>query len=494
MRKRSIFITLVYMFFCALGIQLHAENKEKRPNIILMMADDLGWGDTGFNGNTIIKTPHLDKMAEEGVVLSHFYSVGPVCSPTRASFLTGRHYYRMGVFTANKGHLPNEEFTIARMLKNEGYVTGHFGKWHLGTLSKEISAKGPKRKPELNFAPPWQRDYDESFVTESAVCTWDPGIGPRAVNNPYYHNGAPVKDPVKENVMGDDSRVIMDRVIPFMHSAVKKDKPFVVVIWFHAPHEDIKAGPEYLKMYQEYGEAAHYYGCITAMDEQIGRLRAELSALGIDDNTALFFCSDNGPEGPVPLDRKKTRRAGLAGEFRGRKRDVTEGGVRVPALALWPGHFPSGVRCDVPVSVLDYLPTVAQMTGACLPDDLILDGQNALPIIQQKTKVHEKAIPFRYNNKKGSFACLVKGKYKLIIQSKTNNSKDELYDLSSDTKELDNVVAEHPELVKEMREEILNFLKSAQKSHAGGDYNSGNYKPVDPWLELGEGTPKGELK
>jgi arylsulfatase A-like enzyme len=146
-----------------------------KPNIILMMADDLGYGDTGFNGNTIIKTPQLDQMARDGVKMTHFYAGGPVCSPTRATCLTGRHYFRCGIWSANQGHLPKQEITFAKMLKAQGYTTGHFGKWHLGTLSKTYSTKGAKRKPAENFAPPWERDYDRSFVVESSVSTWDPG-------------------------------------------------------------------------------------------------------------------------------------------------------------------------------------------------------------------------------------------------------------------------------------------------------------------------------
>ncbi len=448
----------------------------ERPNVILMMCDDLGYGDTGFNGNTIIQTPNLDQMAEDGAILTHFYSVGPVCSPTRAAFLSGRHYYRMGIWTANKGHLPKEEYTIARMLKAEGYTTGHFGKWHLGTLSRTISAKGKGRKPEINYAPPWDRDYDESFVTESATSTWDPGIGPRAKNNPYYHNGEVEMD----NVLGCDSRVIMDRAIPFIQKAVKKDQPFVAVIWFHAPHENIVAGPDYLKMYEGHGEAAHYYGCITGVDDQVGRLREELDALGVADKTVMFFCSDNGPEGQEPKDRMKTRRAGSAGQFSGRKRSVLDGGVRVPALAMWPGEIEPGSRIDVPMSVLDYLPTVAEITGAEPLPGRILDGENILPILKGKKKAHTKSIPFRFNN----YACLVEGKFKLIIESPVDTSTDRLLDLSKDVKEENNLVSKYPEKAQRMRNEILAFLASAKASHSGADYDVKGYEPVDPWSAL----------
>ncbi|VGO19308.1 Arylsulfatase [Pontiella sulfatireligans] len=482
MKYTITFFTVAMVAFC---FAVDAKPEEK-PNVILMMCDDLGWGDTGFNGNKIIKTPHLDRMAEEGAVLSHFYSVGPVCSPTRASFLTGRHYYRLGVWTANVGHLPKEEYTIARMMKANGYTTGHFGKWHVGTLSKTMSPKGEKRKPAVNYAPPWERDYDSSFVTESAVRTWDPAEGKRAKNNPYYENGIVAAD----NLKGCDSRVLMDRAIPFVQNAVKEDKPFVAVIWFHAPHEDIQAGPEYLKMYEGHGEAAHYYGCITAVDDQVGRLRAELEKLGIADNTALFFCSDNGPEGKEPKDRSKTRRAGSAGDFSGRKRSLLDGGVRVPALALWPNHVAPGSMVDTPMSVLDYLPTVSAMTGAKLLDQRVLDGENILPILVGDKQLHSKSIPFRY----GKYAGLVHGKFKLIIESPTDPSNDRLFNLAEDKTESKNVIQEHPEKVQKMRAEILAFLTSAQKSHSGGEYQGNGFLPVDSWKALGAETGRGKKK
>lgn len=458
-------------------------NPPKSPNIILMMCDDLGWGDTGFNGNKIIRTPNLDKMALEGAKLNHFYSIGPVCSPTRASFLTGRHYFRMGVWSANVGHLPNEEFTIARMMKTRGYTTGHFGKWHLGTLSKTISAKGIKRKPKINFAPPWERDYDNSFVTESAVQTWNPAQGGRSRNNPYYENGLIAT----KNLEGDDSRVLMDRVIPFIQNASKKQEPFVAVIWFHAPHEAVIAGPEYLKMYKGYGEAAHYYGCITAVDDQVGRLRNELQNLGIADNTALFFCSDNGPEGRKEMDPKKPiRKAGVTGGFRGRKRSVNDGGVRVPALAFWPNHIKPNTVINVPMSVLDYLPTISKMTGAKMPQNIPFDGQDVMPILTKKENKHNKSIPFRY----GKYACLVKGTYKMIINSLTNKKDDKLYDLSKDKTESDNIINNHSDLAQEMRNEIIRFLENAKKSHSGVDYLNKSFKANDKWPMLGRNLGK----
>ena len=485
---RTIFVLGVALVWsCFVAKASVAADDESRPNIILMMCDDLGWGDTGFNGNTIIKTPHLDKIASQGATLSHFYSVGPVCSPTRASFLTGRHHFRLGIWTANKGHMPEEEITIAHALKSRGYATGHFGKWHLGTLSKTISAKGKGRKPELHFSPPWLRGYDQSFVTESAVQTWDPAEGKRAINNPYYENG----NVATENLDGCDSRVLMDRAIKFINESSQQEMPFVAVIWFHAPHEPIMAGPEYLKMYSEHGDAAHYYGCVTAVDDQIGRLRAELQTLGIADNTALFFCSDNGPEGAQEMKPgKPIRRAGSTAGLTGRKRSVYEGGVRVPALAYWPGQIQAGSVIDVPCSTLDYFPTVCKMTGATLPTDRPIDGQDIMPILKQTVSQHDASIPIRYDQR----ASLVKGRFKLIVESKEDPATDKLFDLSNDRTESNDIAKKQPDRARSMRVELFEFLASAQSSHGGADYSRNDYKPVDPWKPLGQKRKPGKKK
>jgi arylsulfatase A-like enzyme len=431
-----------------------------------MMADDLGYGDTGFNGNTIIKTPNLDKLAQDGAHLKHFYSVGPVCSPTRGSCLTGRHYYRFGIYTANAGNLPKQEITMARMLKSKGYTTGHFGKWHLGTLSKTMSSKGEKRKPAINYSPPWERDYDRSFVTESAVTTWNPGIGPRAVNNPFYDDGVPV-DGEDSSLRGGAARVVVDRAIPFIEKAVDEEKPFLAVVWFHAPHENIEAGPEYLAMYPEHGDGAHFYGCITELDEQVGRIRSKLDELGIADNTLIFFCSDNGPEGK----EAKGRRMGVTNGLRGRKRSVYDGGVRVPAIAAFPGHIKPGTVIDSPLCTLDYFPTVARLAGFEMPDDRPIDGENIMPILMGKKEHRSKSIPFRFNE----FATLVKGTHKLVLPA------GELYDLSKDWSEAKDLATQYPEIVGSMKKELLQFLDSFEDSHAGVDYNDPTFKPTDKW-------------
>lgn len=439
-----------------------------RPNIIMMMADDLGYGDTGFNGNTIIQTPNMDALAKKGVVMTRFYSGNSVCSPTRATCLTGRHHDRMGVWTANAGHLPAQEITVAKLLKSKGYTTGHFGKWHLGTLSKTMSSKGAKRRPALNYAPPWERDYDETFVTESAVRLWDPGLGKRSIDNPYFENGVAL-DGNDESLKGGDSRVMVDRVVPFIEKAAANEDPFLAVCWFHAPHQDVWAGPEYLKRYPGYGMASHYYGCVTEMDEQIGRIVETLERTGTAENTIIFFCSDNGPEGKGDM---TTVSAGTTDGLRGRKRALYDGGVRVPAFAVWPGKIKPGTTTDATLSTLDYVPTIQNVVGYKMPENWPLDGQDMLPILTGRQRDRTRAIPFRYGNGNSS---VVKGHYKLLLPS------HELYDLSTDRAEEHNIAAEMPEKVSNMTAEMVAIFKSIERSQSGADYNDASYTPVDHW-------------
>ena len=199
-----------------------------------------------------------------------------MCSPTRGSCLTGRHPYRYGVHTANQGHLRDEEICLAEVLKEHGYATGHFGKWHLGTLTPDYSGKGPGRKPRENYSTPGMNGFDEWFSTEFAIATWDPydpanshlGNGRYDVRALYWHNGQNVKGPLT----GCDSKLIMDRALPFIEGAAAAGTPFFAVIWFHAPHAPVVGGPPYRALYTEYEEdKQHYYAVVTALDEQVGR-------------------------------------------------------------------------------------------------------------------------------------------------------------------------------------------------------------------------------
>ena len=440
-----------------------AKDAEK-PNVILCMADDLGWGDTGFNGNSIIKTPNLDAAAKAGMLFKRFYSGAPVCSPTRGSCLTGRHPYRYGIFFANVGHMRKDEITLAEALKTQGYSTGHFGKWHLGTLTtkeKDSNRGGPKGAG--HYSPPWKNGFDVCFSTEAKVPTWNPMTDPKT-NKPYgtyYWRQDGTK--VTENLDGDDSRVIMDRAVPFIRSAVEKSTPFFTVIWFHTPHLPVVTGPQYRKMYSRYSEdEQHYYGCITAMDEQVGRLRSELRTLGVADNTMLWFCSDNGPEGK---DGKSGRSRGSAGPFRGRKRSLYDGGVRVPGLLEWPASVKAGGTTDIPCSTSDYFPTVLDALGFKMKGQPeLIDGVSLLPLIEGK--MAERALPIGFES--GKQVSLTDNRYK--IYSKNSGKTYALFDLAEDAGESKDLATEKPEILRAMTETLEKWRASCKNSLAGKDY------------------------
>ena len=439
-----------------------------RPNIILAMADDMGWGDPGFNGNTIIKTPHLDAMAGASLRFDRFYSGAPVCSPTRGSCLTGRHPYRYGIWSANQGHMRRQEITLAEVLKTQGYTTGHFGKWHLGTLDPGRSGKGAARNAARNFATPGMNGFDEWFSTEYGIRLWDPL---KDTVNPYYHNGKIAT----ENLEGCDSRIVMDRAIPFIRTAVAAKTPFLAVIWFHAPHEPVVAGPEFLALYP--GRAAgeqNYYGVITALDVQMGRLRKELRDLGVAENTMLWFTSDNGPEGDTG-DRGTTR--GSAGPFRGRKRSLWEGGIHVPGLLEWPARIKPGTTA-VPCSTLDYFPTTLEVLGFRLsgrPEPI--DGVSLVPLFEGKTSERPVPIPFETPGGTGSKPsrgsprmALVDNRYKLLTDMEGPEDIDQLFDLVRDPGETTNLAGQQPEVVRSMKGTLVEFRASCQRSLAGKDY------------------------
>ena len=355
------------------------------------------------------------------------------------------------------------------MLKECGYITGHFGKWHLGTLSKEFSAKGPRRMPEIHYAPPWERDYDRSFVTESAVATWNPTRHDRYENNPYWEDGKVAK----QNLNGCDSRIIMDRVLPFVAKASNENIPFLAVVWFHAPHVPVVAGPDYLAMYGGMGDAAHYYGCITAMDEQVGRLQATLNELNESNNTLVLFCSDNGPEGK----NSQGLTAGVTGGLRGRKRSVYEGGVRVPAFACWPGTISPGRLINTPLSTLDYLPTIQGLIGYQMKDNRPIDGVDILPILTGESNTRPP-IPFRV----AKTASLIDGQYKLVIRD-YSGATAELYDLTKNPTESLSLAEKFPQRVSRMTSVLQTIEASLQKSQSGADYGS-DYQPADKWGPL----------
>ena len=461
---------------------------QSKPNIILLMADDLGWADTGFNGNKIIKTPNLDKMAKEGVRFNRFYSASAECSPTRASVLTGRNPFRIGVYEANSGILRPEEITLPELLKGEGYTTGLFGKWHLGTLThKEKDANRGKPGNLKEFNPPIMHGYDCAFVTESKVPTYDPMKKPRdrfdkegwdylKENEPFEPFGTAYWDingnKVTDNLDGDDSRVIMDRAIPFVEQAIMNSTPFLAVIWFHSPHMPCVAGPKYQEMYKgQDSKMRNYAGSITALDEQVGRLREILKDRGVDSNTMIWFCSDNGPEDGSP---------GSAGIFRERKHSLHEGGVRVPGLLVWPQKITHPYVTDMPCVTSDYLPTIMEVLK--IKKSKVsnqLDGISLLPLLEGRMSARPKPIGFCFPGQ----VSYCNNQYKLYAQ----DGVYELYDILKDPEEKNDIQLEKSYIFKHFKKNINQFVLSCKLSFEGKEnekasYERLNQKWIDPTL------------
>lgn len=483
MYKFTIYIAFVLVLFSCNRDQLKkVKTNPELPNIILVMADDLGYGDVGYNGNTIVKTPNLDVMAREAIRFDRFYAAAPVCSPTRGSCLTGRHPYRYGIPWAGRHPIPGAEITLAEVLKESGYATGHFGKWHLGGLSKSVNQSEFPGGP-TPYSPPWKNGFDVSFSTESMMPLYNPyyHVGGEYGSEDYRHlqtvpvepgqqtGGAPWKNLYwtgpgqfeDENLIGDDSRIIMDRALEFIKKQSIKENSFFAVIWFHAPHTPIVAGNNYRKMYPDQSiKAQHWYGCITAMDEQIGILRNSLIEWDISDNTIVWFCSDNGPS--------YIHNYNSAGPLRGKKAELYEGGIRVPAILEWPGMFSEPAIINIPVSTSDFFPTLLAMANIENAESSVIDGENIFPVLLHGGK-RENLIPFlsplpdrlkKQTTSDDEQLALIGQQYKLI--SIDNGITFQLYDLLEDISESVDISGENSEITESMKATLMKWVSDVR--------------------------------
>jgi arylsulfatase A-like enzyme len=486
---------ILFLLTCILGTQFTERVQAmEKPNIILIMCDDLGWGDVGFNGGIHILTPHLDKMAANGLNLTRFYAQAPVCSPTRASVVTGRHHDRTGIYTANNGHLREGEFTLYEALASKGYVTGHFGKWHMGTLTRKMKDSNRGAKDLSNYSPPWQHAVESTFATEAKTPTYDPMWQPagskdkkgnetvkgdfrrasrqgwhaitegseREFYGTHYWTGAETSvDPESEELLGDDSGLIMDRALDFIDKHRKN--PFLAVVWFHAPHLPCVASKEDTDKYAASdpkldGLHLNYYGCVTALDRAVGKLRARLRQHGIADNTLVAFCSDNGPEG-------NQNAPGRQGHFKGRKRSLYEGGVRVPSLLEWPARIKPGTNSEVATCTVDYFPTILDLVGIEMPDDRPLDGISLVPLFDGN--LESRPIPLGFHIR--GQAAWHDGDWKAYCK-KVDSDNWELYNLKDDPHETKNRAADKLLKLEAMIGAWEKWKASVEASDQGGDY------------------------
>ncbi|QDU60883.1 Arylsulfatase [Planctomycetes bacterium Pan216] len=482
----------------------------EKPNFILLMGDDHGWSETGYNGHPHLQTPVLDEMAASGLQLNHFYSGHPTCSPTRGSVLTGRHPNRYGTFHPGWSIRP-EEVTVAHLLAGAGYHCAHFGKWHLGP----VKADSPTNPRAMGF---------HEYVSHDNFYEMNPI---------FSRNGAP-----PEEFPGEGSEVTIDETIEFIDRAKEEGKPFLAVVWFGSPHEPYSGLEKDLALYDDLPEGyadrkvrltsmktgkpttrplrdvlRERYAEITAMDRAIGTLREHLDEAGLRDNTLVWYCGDNGS--PPSCDRVTT-------PFRGEKALMYEGGVRVPGVIEWPARISKGRESDVNAVTSDMLPTLCSLAGVSLPQRP-LDGIDLTALIEGDLSERPSPIGFwSYNadrvtdrtpkptpyiepalqegttplvkylagKKTRSFQnfhqppiteedyrgprVLLDNRYKLVVDG-SGDGKVELFDLEADREEKNNLASSKPETVARLQRQLRTWQDSVLESLRGADYakNSG---------------------
>jgi arylsulfatase A-like enzyme len=473
------------------------------PNLVLMMGDDHGWEETGFHGHPHVKTPILDEMAANGLRLDRFYAAHPNCSPTRASFLTGRHPNRMGTFEPGWSFRP-EEITMAHVLARAGYRCGHFGKWHVGAVKKE----SPVSPGSMGFHE-WL-SHDNFFE----------------LNPTLSRNGeAPVR------MQGESSEILVRAAIEFIEASNQRGSPFLVVLWFGSPHEPYSGLEQDLALYSDLpkrytkkvkltsnetgqqterpqGEVLRErYAEITAMDRAIGQMRTYLAERKLKDNTIVFYCGDNGtpPEGAI------------GGPHRGRKSQIYEGGVLVPGVMEWPARISQPRTTEYRACTSDLLPTLCSLAGAPLPERK-LDGIDFSAVLATPQLVRPQPLHFWMYNTSNmapsrlvpwiapelqegttplakrmggkstrSFTnfrhpelsdadshgprSIIEGNWKLIVNPASKDENQiELYDLANDPSESNDLQNREPLIVQQLRFKLSQWQSSVLRSLSGADY------------------------
>ncbi len=456
--KQSLTFLLILI-----GLSVFAQ---ERPNVILIMADDQGYGDIGFHDNPVIKTPNLDNFAEESVRLRNFY-VSPVCAPTRSSLMTGRYSLRTGIHDTYNGGaiMATEEVTIAEVLKTENYKTGIFGKWHLGD-------NYPSR--------PSDQGFDVSVIHLSG------GMGQPGDFTTYFKFDSSYFDPTlwhnneMEDYKGYCSDIFASQALNFIKE--NKDNPFFCYLAFNAPHTPLQVPQKYYDMYKDVDPetpflkngkpmpkmsekdkdaARKVYGMVTNIDDNVGMILSELKRLKIENNTIVIFMTDNGPQ-----------QYRFTGGFRERKGSVYQGGVRVPFFIRYPQGFKSK---DIGVNAahIDILPTLAALCQAKLPADIDIDGRNLLPMLKGEQSEWEtkrslffywtRKYPERYQNiaqQVGNQKIVGHASYGADIES------FELFDLETDPYEQNNLVMENTTLALDLKAELdKQFIALTKSPH-----------------------------
>ena len=446
---------------------LSAESSPQQTNFIQILTDDQGWGDLGSFGHQYIQTPNIDQLALDGVKLTACYSAAAVCSPSRASILTGRTPYRNGVYRwvpkDHFCHLPKSEVTLPQLLRESGYQTAHFGKWHLSHYTEERIGKSEQFK---NFG--YGEDPNQPSMNDYGYDYW---LATGNVARPNHKQ--PLNFFLNAEALGQtegySAQIVAREFVKWMQTVRNQGEPFFVTIWFHEPHGPIETDPKYMEPYADLEDPSlrQYLGNITQIDDAVGAIMQALEAAGVADDTLVWYTSDNGPEGrdgfggfnleDSPYGGSRYR--GSSGGLKGRKRATHEGGVRVPGIIHWPAGFKqaglkSGFVSDAPVIGSDVFPTFLEIAGVPLPEGVTLDSVSILPLLQDRA--FERSKPLYWRNLHFKFRIgLRDGDWKIVGTS--DRSEFELYNLSRDPRETTNLSAHYPERFEQMKDSLIEY-------------------------------------
>ncbi len=448
----------------------------KKPNVIYIFADDLGYGEIGAFGQKLIKTPTLDQMANDGMIFTNHYSGSPVCAPSRSTLLTGKHTghtqvrdnYELGGYLdeEERGQLPLKAgtFTLGKMLQDAGYKTAAIGKWGLGAAGSEGAPN--KHGFDLFYGYLDQKQAHNFYPTH----LWrNDELAP--LDNEYFHphqafEGDPTNPADYDKYKGTDYSI--DRMTNEAKVFIdeNKDNPFFLYLAYTIPHVSLQVPDEYLKQYDGMFEEDPYLGdnmylphmrpksayaaMISLMDNHIGQILSQLENLNLTNDTLIMFTSDNGPTYVSGVDVELFN---STDGLRGLKGDVYEGGIRVPMIAKWPGEIDKGTKSDHISAIWDVMPTLASLTGSDIPDDI--DGVSFLPTLTGNgTQQQHDALYWEYHDARWDGAQAARlGKWKAVrLGGKSNpDAPIKLYDLQSDPTETSNIADAHPDIIKQVQ-------------------------------------------
>lgn len=431
-----------------------------RPNIVFILADDLGHGDLGCYGHPTIRTPHLDRLAKQGMRFTQFYVSAPHCTASRGSFLTGQHAQRFGLYHGDvpeglpREALPIQATTIAELLQKAGYHTAHFGKWHLGEPPHTGS--------------PRQHGFDWFFGALGGRPSSSWFKYSRYVDAQFWLNE---EQPRTYPAYATD--VMTDKALEYLTKVGKDSRPFYINIWYNAPHEPLTPKVDQVRLYEKVPGVSEqqkvYFGTVTNMDTNIGRILQKLDALGVANNTLVLFSSDNGPEYPHPNSNLRNHSQGGAGPLRGAKRSLWEGGIRVPLIARWPKRVPAGVTSETVASGLDFIHTACEFAGVEIKHrDRLDEGISLAPILtgqsknQPRTLLFESRLAQKPSEPPSGTAVIRQGDWKLHVYV-MGGYNSRLYDLKRDPGEKKDLSSEHPEIVKRLESKAFEWYETLPK-------------------------------